>query len=199
MSIGISVFGSRVALAAILPYLVYTVLPVKNEPAAYRGGNFLLQQLERVGMMACALMTALGTQLDHGSTARVIMMVSVVLYDIVMIRYFAGGRDISREAGLLLPRTALQLVIFWVSTLALSDSVMTKFLMLLAVGSIGNAAVKRSRMAVCLKKLREAKRRPAHKTTAAVRRTPAVAMSCDASKRSKHRTGARTTRTVKKR
>lgn len=198
MSIGISIFGSRVALAAILPYLVYTVTPVKNEPMAYRGGNFLLQQLERVGMMACALMTALGTQLDHSSTARVVMLVSVVLYDIVMIRYFAGGRDISWEVGLLLPRTVLQLMIFAASAFVQEDGVMTGLLLVLAVGSIGNAAVKWNRMAACLKKHRKTKRRPAHRT-AAVRRTRAVAMSCDVSKRAKRRTGVRTTQTVRKR
>lgn len=178
MSIGISIFGSRIAAAVILPYLLYTVLPVRQQPAAYRGGSFLLQQLERVGMMACALMTALGTQLDHSGTARIVMLVCTVLYDIVMLRYFAGGRTMVHEAGLLVPRTVLQLVIFLPAAVVLADGLMTKMLVLLALGSIGNTAVKRSRMANCMRKR---KRRPARRQMNSSSRC-AVAMSCDASK-----------------
>lgn len=181
MSIGISLFGSRIALAVIVPYLLYTVIPMRGQPVDYSGGNILLQQMERAGMMGCALMTALSGSQTFGM-AGILMVLSTILYDIVMIRYFFGGMDWKRESVLLIPRTALQLMVFIASALALADPVMTKFFFLLLIGSIGNAFVKRIRFIAWQRQHRRRNRRAVRRKAAVSSDARAVAMSCDASR-----------------
>ncbi|MGN1031274.1 MAG: hypothetical protein ACI4PQ_06685 [Butyricicoccaceae bacterium] len=187
MGIAISTFGARAALAVLVPYLIYTIVSPRNAPRNYAGGSILLLIVERISMVACASMTALSVEMDTHRPAQIAMVVLIACYDLLLLRYFASGADFAQEFSMLLPRTALQLMLFLPVSFVLSDGLMSKMLLVLAVGTLGNSGLKLVQMAGSFRRAKQTRRRR--------KNGHAAAMSCSAAKRrtpAKQRTQRRT-------
>lgn len=90
------VTGLIIAILLLLPHIFYLAYPPKQGAKRRRKPNPFFLVLERVGFLACILTLLLSGENFKNAEFSIFLglwMVSLLLYLLLWIRYFANGRD----------------------------------------------------------------------------------------------------------
>lgn len=94
--LGVSWTGLVVVLLAMLPNFFYFIFPPMNVPVATVGGTKVLDIIEsvcRIGFMLLLIFLINDDKVNLRSPYFIFMLVFLLLYYILWIKYFVGGRD----------------------------------------------------------------------------------------------------------
>lgn len=95
---GFSATGLMIAAIIFAPNLLFAVFPPKNIPQGIKASGFFFTVVERIGQVGC--MALLIVSKAHFETALIdvwffLVLICIVIYYSLWIRYFVGGRDFS--------------------------------------------------------------------------------------------------------
>lgn len=94
--LGVSWAGLAVVLLAMLPNFFYFIFPPVNVPASAAGGMKILDIIEsvcRIGFMLLFVFLTSSHKVNLRNPYIIFMVVFLLLYYALWIKYFAGGRD----------------------------------------------------------------------------------------------------------
>lgn len=94
--LGVSWTGFIVVLLPMLPNLFYFLFPPVNVPPAAANGAKILDIIEsicRIGFMLLLIFLVNGQKVNFRSAYLIFMLIFLLLYYALWIKYFVGGRD----------------------------------------------------------------------------------------------------------
>lgn len=93
--LGVSWTGLIIVLLAMLPNFFYFIFPPVNVPAAASGTKWLdvIESICRIGFMMLLIFLTNSHKVNFRSPYIIFILVFLLLYYALWIKYFAGGRD----------------------------------------------------------------------------------------------------------
>jgi hypothetical protein len=94
---GFSIIGTVIAILILFPSIIfYTIFPPKNPSIKIKEVNGVFTVLERLGQASCLLFLIMSgnyIRIDNINIFTVFMVICIVIYYFLWVRYIISGRD----------------------------------------------------------------------------------------------------------
>ncbi len=95
---GFTIIGTFIAFLLLIPNFILILIPPKGAPDGFRSAGILFTLLERLGQAGCLIILVIFKDNFQKFTINVwliLMILCILLYDALWIRYIIKGQDIS--------------------------------------------------------------------------------------------------------